>query len=175
MGLHLGMGLSGSPVVARDMPIQDTAPSVDDTAAKINDGAVNFTSGTYSALGGGSVSITTSEMRVDGVAVSDTYTLLDADDGLVFSIYEVATETGGTNPGTRITNTVIGTITHVALTVLSPIPDTTYAQGLGPQVIDASSHWAGRGITWSVSGATDVTARVSGDIEVFHRHNRGAG
>ena len=166
MGLHLGMGLSGSQVGVRDMPIQDTAPSVDDTTAKINDGVVNFTSGTYSALGGGSVAITTSEMRVDGNAVSNPYTLLDADDGLVFSIYEVATETGGANPGTRITNTANGTITHVAPTIISPIPDATFFQGLGPQVIDASSHWTGRGMTWSVD-IDDLVARTSGDIEVL--------
>lgn len=109
--LTLGLGLAAQNTSDPTGPIQDTAPSVSPMTAQEGT-QVTRTLGTYSARGGGSVSITTSEFQVDGVQVSvgATYTP-DADDaGGVLTYREVATETGGTDPGTHATTITIGTV-----------------------------------------------------------------
>jgi hypothetical protein len=96
-------------------PIADTPPAV--TPMTAQEGVqVARTQGSYSARGGGSVSITTSEWRVDGAQVGTgaTYTPDAGDVGGLLAYFEEATETGGTAPGSTIRQVTVGAVQAAA-------------------------------------------------------------
>jgi len=99
-------------------PIQTAAPSVSPLTAQQGT-QVARTQGTYSARGGGSVSITTSAWHMDAVEVGTgaNYTPGAGEVGDTFSYYEIATETGGTAPGTTITRITVGVVQAPASSV----------------------------------------------------------
>lgn len=108
--------LSGGAIAGAVGPIISAAPSVAPMTAQ--DGVqVTRTQGTYAARGGGSVSITTSEFRIDGLQSSTgaTDTPGAGDVGDLFVYVEIATETGGTAPGTTTSIITIGTVLPAAV------------------------------------------------------------
>lgn len=96
-------------------PAVTTPPSVSPETAQEGT-QVTRTQGIYAALGGGSVSITTSEWRLDGAQVGTgaTYTPTSGNVGGVLSYYEVATESGGSAPGITVRQVVLGTVQAAA-------------------------------------------------------------
>ena len=70
-----------------------------------------MTSGAYAASGGGVVTLDESWLALDGVSIGGlVYTPVAGDVGKILTIHEFATETGGTKPGTRETNLIIGPV-----------------------------------------------------------------
>jgi hypothetical protein len=89
---------------------------------------VTRTQGTYTARGGGSVNITTSEWRIDGaqVGAGATYVPGGADVGGLLTYFEVATESGGSAPGTTIKQVIVG---YVGMTSAAYVEDGYVEEG----------------------------------------------
>ena len=114
MKLCLNLGLSnqsGGTAAPPVGPIVTTPPSVSPLTAQENTQETR-TQGVYAARGGGSVSITTSEWRLDGVQAGTgaTFTPDAGDVGETLSYHETATETGGTAPGAVNRSVVVGVV-----------------------------------------------------------------
>lgn len=113
MDLNLGLSNLGASQIGAIAtgPIRDTIPSVAPGDAQ-QDTLETATAGTYSARGGGTVSITLQEWLVDGMQVATglTYTPVVGDVGGQLVYREVATETGGTAPGAISTPVPVGIV-----------------------------------------------------------------
>lgn len=111
LGIHITLAGASTNNVQTG-PIRTANPSVSPSTGQEGTQETR-TQGTYTARGGGVVTITTSEWRVDGaqVGTAATYTPVSGDVGGVLSYYEVATETGGTTPGTTAVQITVGVVT----------------------------------------------------------------
>ena len=161
-------------------PSADTAPSVAPGSAVIGTQETR-TQGTYSATGGGIVTVTTQSWRVDGVQVATgaTYTPVEADDGGVLTYFEEATESGGTNDGTTSQNVSVGTIAYAQPVASGALADQSFTENTGNQTYDPTGDFSVSGdadlsgVTWSlpttISGVTinSSTGLITFDTNVL--------
>ena len=96
------------PFVPGSGPTQDTAPTSDPNPVRVGV-AHTITPGTYSASGGGAISVV-SEYSVNGVLYASPFTPVEGLLGQTALLKEVATETGGSSEGSRTSYINLGTI-----------------------------------------------------------------